>query len=68
MSNWDRAITAFREGFLLTPPRELSWTTGGLFYVDGVAVSQAVYDLAEAGELAAARALWLAGFENRLTT
>lgn len=52
------------EGFLLTPPRSLSWWTGGRYYIDDVAVTEDIYDLAEAGRLAEARTLWLAGFET----
>jgi hypothetical protein len=63
-SNWRRAICTLREGFLLTRPRSFSWSPGSVHYVDYVPVSEAVYDLAYAGELQAARALWLEEFER----
>lgn len=53
-----------REGFLLTPPRTFSWAPNGPFYVDDVAVTERVYDLAYRGRLAAARAAWLADCEE----
>jgi hypothetical protein len=59
MSPFRQAVANVREGFLLTAPRSLHWTTDGWYYVDDVAVSQRVYDLAEAEDLAAARTAWL---------
>lgn len=58
-SNWRSALRGVREGFLLTRPRSFMWTGGGRHFVDDVAVSERVYDLAFAGALAAARAAWL---------
>lgn len=60
------AVGAIREGFLLTAPQRFSWAPGGPFYVDDVAVSEDVYDLAYAGALAAARAAWLAAWDRPL--
>lgn len=57
-----------REGFLLTRPYMFSWSASGPLYVDHVQVSDAVYDLAYRGHLAAARALWLIEVEQGAPT
>jgi hypothetical protein len=57
-----------REGFLLTRPYMFSWAPSGPLYVDGVAVSEAVYDLAYRGRLEDARTLWLTECEHGVQT
>jgi hypothetical protein len=52
-----------REGFLLVHPRRFSWDTSGRHFVDDVLVSEPIYQLAYTGQVTAARALWLAGFD-----
>ena len=58
-SPFRQACNTVREGFLLTVPRSFTWISAGRHYIDDTAVSERVFDLAYAGELAAARAAWL---------
>lgn len=44
-------------------PRRFSWDTSGRHFVDDVLVSEPIYQLAYTGQVTAARALWLAGFD-----
>jgi len=61
-SNFRQAVAAVREGFLLTPPHAFMWH-GDRYWIDDVPVSERVYDLARDGDLAGARAAWLAEFD-----
>ena len=54
------------EGFLLNQPRDFTWTTNDRFFVDYVRVSERVYELAYAGDLAAARAAWLEEWDEEI--
>jgi hypothetical protein len=56
--NSRRAVASRREGFLLTTPRALMWY-GERHFVDDVAVSERVYQLAYEGRLVEAREAWL---------
>jgi hypothetical protein len=62
-SNWSGAVRALREGFLLTRPRTFRWDTAGRHFIDDMPVSAAVFDLAYAGQLTAARTVWLGEFD-----
>jgi hypothetical protein len=63
-SNFSRALASVREGFLVTRPRSMSWQPGGRSYIDDVAVSDEVWELAYAGDLRGARELWLRQFTS----
>lgn len=51
-------VVAVRDVLLTTPAPQLAWR-GDQHYVDGVAVSARVYELAYADRIAEARAAWL---------
>jgi hypothetical protein len=58
-SNFRQAVVVqLRASFLTTPDPELAWH-GDRHYVDGVAVTVGVYELAAEGRIAEARAAWL---------